>query len=139
MGESGSLPVTLPLVDPVSIPSDGVEPVRLWAFLVLVPDWIDTASDESMGAPSFPVTRSAEEVLGLSDDTLPGILLLMELRNERDDSFVSERENEGYFWKPGSPPSPLEGWLPMVDSVDVFVVVWVVLLLLLMPLTRLVV
>ena len=55
--------------------------------------------------------RFAEDALGLSADrgTEPGILDLMELRKERDDSFVSDRENDGYLSKPGpsSPEEPL--------------------------------
>lgn len=99
--------------------NEGTELVRLWAFLVLVEDWMETASDESTGAVSLPEGRSATEPRGLSDETLPGILDLMELRREREDSLVSEREKEGYFWKPGSSFSPLDGWFPMVEGCDV--------------------
>lgn len=76
------------------------------------------ASVASTGAPSFPgVTRSDVDPRGLSLDTFPGIFDLIELRMEREDSLVSDRENEGYLLNPASsaPPSPLEGWFPIVN------------------------
>ena len=102
------------------------DPENLRAFvplnLALVVDLIDVASDLSADA-EFPPAGPVEEALGLSDLSFPGIFERIEFRMDRDESFVSERLNEGYCSKPGSlddvlAPSPLflsfEGWLPMV-------------------------
>jgi len=61
--------------------------------------------------------------LGLSPPrgTEPGIFDLIELRSDRDDSFVSDFENDGYLSKPGPSSgvpdlfSPFEGWFPIFD------------------------
>jgi len=84
-----------------------------------VEDLTEAASDLS---PGF---SSVVDPLGLSVDFCPGIFDLIAVRNERDDSFVSDLLNDGYESREG--PSPvgvslpprlaslsLEGWLPMM-------------------------
>lgn len=72
----------------------------------LRPDLTDAAS--AVLSPESPFDRMAE-VRGLSSLPLPGILDRRE-RNDRDDSFVSDLLNDGYFCRlsPTEAPGPLD-------------------------------
>jgi len=86
--------LTLPLRDPVS-PRD------------------DCVSDLSrFVSESFAIAD--EDVRGLSDDFVPGILVLMALLNDRVDSFVSDLLNDGY--EPSAGPGPVGVREPLVPS-----------------------
>ena len=70
---------------------------RWLADLALTADLVDAASDLSIPPLLEPVSMLSPEVefLGLSVFPLPGILDLIELRKDREDSFVSDLLNEG--------------------------------------------
>jgi hypothetical protein len=83
----------------VGVCADEDDPRRdRWpADLALTADLVDAASDLSIPPLLGLVSMLSPEVefLGLSVFPLPGILDLMELRKDREDSFVSDLLNEG--------------------------------------------
>lgn len=69
----------------------------------LIPDLMDDAS--AFSGPPLSMGRPALELRGLSVFE-PGILDLIELRNDRDDSLVSVLLKDGYFSRSiAGPPS----------------------------------
>jgi hypothetical protein len=79
--------------------------------LTLIDDLIDAASDLSPTPEDEPLLpdNPADDDLGLSALLAPGILFRMAKRSDREDSFVSERENEGSDSIPGPLPSAFLG------------------------------
>lgn len=86
---------------------------------VLIEDLMEAASDLSVLELGFPASPALED-LGLSDFP-PGIFERIDMRREREDSFVSDLEKEGSDSRPGPDPFPseplaLEGVLPISTS-----------------------
>jgi hypothetical protein len=80
--------------------------------LALIDDLMDAASDLSPCPLLEPLldAKPTDDERGLSALLAPGILFRMAKRSDREDSFVSERENDGSDSNPGPLPSAFLGF-----------------------------